>query len=376
MASGDADEAQATPVAEAAESNSVPDPTQAPAKSPSLRSVPVQAAALFTEVPGLALFSAAAAMSHIQLRRVILPFWIGRGGLVPEWIMQTEPFVLALAFFATLVTHVWCISGFVQERAFAHPARRALMVMLSGVLISSVLIAGLVQALNPDIRIRLVLMAAGACHALTWQIAMGTVRFDHSLSGRTTAGLIAAAALFPLGGLLLRHWQVLAHTQLAHEGIAGLHGLGELAYLLVPVAGAFAVVPWDDGPSGVRARRVGAVVVFLCGVVFAAASRMPEGTYGDYLYATLRLEWALERASLGYTVPVSLAMGAATAAVVSSDARHRQGGAGLFLWLAGGYNPLSPSRLLLLSAAVALICRATVGLAADAAQQRTSTEAS
>ena len=360
MASGDGDEGQASVSAAAP-------PAKGPLSLISEPPLPIpRGNVLFGGVPGLALFTAVVAMGHIQLRRVILPFLVGQGALVPEWIMQTEPLLLATAFFGALVTHAWCIAEFATEKRFAQPARRGVIVLLSAGLWMTVLISGLLPIARANMRIQLVIMAAGATHMLAWQLAMGAARYDRSLAGRTTAALIAAAGIFPLGSLALRYSPLLAHTQLAHEGVAGLHGLGELAYLLVPIAAAFAVVPWDEDRGAVLSRRVGAIVVFLCGVVFAAASRMPEGTYGDYLYATLRLEWALERASLGYTVPVSLAMGAAAAASVSRDPRHRQGGAGLFLWLAGGYNPLSPGRLLIISTGVALICRAVISLARDA----------
>jgi hypothetical protein len=132
----------------------------------------------------------------------------------------------------------------------------------------------------------------------------------------------------------------------------------------LPLAAAFVVVPWDDQPPARNARRAGAVAVALMAFAFAAAARMPSVLYGHILYSTLRLEWALERASLGYAVPVSLAIGAATAALASRDRAHRQGGIGLWLWLAGGYNPLTPARILMTALAALLLCRAALTLGA------------
>jgi hypothetical protein len=124
------------------------------------------------------------------------------------------------------------------------------------------------------------------------------------------------------------------------------------------------VVPWEDQRAERAARRAGALAVALMALAFAAAARLPEQLYGHVLYSTLRLEWALERASLGYAVPVSLAVGAASAALVSRDPRQRQGGAGLWLWLAGGYNPLTPARIMMSALAAMLLCRAVLSLGA------------
>jgi hypothetical protein len=106
------------------------------------------------------------------------------------------------------------------------------------------------------------------------------------------------------------------------------------------------------------------------GLLFTAAARVPHELYGHLLYATLRLEWALERASLGYAVPVSLAAGAAMAATVSRNERYRQGGAGLWLWLAAGFNPLTPARLLMTALGALLVCRAVVAISEPSEEQR------
>ncbi|MET0284443.1 MAG: hypothetical protein ABW352_08240, partial [Polyangiales bacterium] len=138
-----------------------------------------------------------------------------------------------------------------------------------------------------------------------------------------------------------------------------------LSYLLVPLAAAFAVLPWSDDASGKSARLAGAIAVGFMAMLFAAAGRIPNSLYAHVMYSTLRLEWALERASLGYAVPVSLAVGAATAAIFSRDPRHRQGGAGLWLWLAGGYNPLTPARVFMTALAATLVCRAILGVGSE-----------
>ena len=105
-------------------------------------------------------------------------------------------------------------------------------------------------------------------------------------------------------------------------------------------------------------------MIFVCimALLFSAAARIPDALYGHLLYSTLRLEWALERASLGYAIPISLAVGAAAGASVGRDVRHRQGGAALWLWMVGGYNPLTPARVLITALGAVLMCRAILTL--------------
>ena len=110
-------------------------------------------------------------------------------------------------------------------------------------------------------------------------------------------------------------------------------------------------------------------------LLVTAAAVGPHELYGHLLYATLRLEWALERASLGYAVPVSLAAGAAMAATVSRDERHRQGGAGLWLWLSAGFNPLTPARLLMTALGAMLVCRAVIAVSDPSDEQKRRNQA-
>jgi hypothetical protein len=221
-----------------------------------------------------------------------------------------------------------------------------------------------------------VLVAGGALHMLIVQLAMTTLRAEHSIAGRTTSVLLAASSLFALASMLLRHLQPLAHSAWAGAGIASLHGLGELSFLVTPTAAAFVMLPWSEDPPARRARRTGMIFVCIMALIFSAAARIPDALYGHLLYSTLRLEWALERASLGYAIPISLGVGAAAGACMGKDPRHRQGGAALWLWLVGGYNPLTPARILLTALGATLMCRAVLSLGetSELLDRKSSTE--
>jgi hypothetical protein len=311
-------------------------------------------------VPALALLAAGAAVVHVLVYRLVLPLMVSHKLPLPTLLLWCAPFSLNLAAIAGLVALTGGVSDFVRARSLADASRRLLVGFLVCIVLSTLALATFLPEgrVNPQ----QILVAAGALHTMNAQLSIAVMRAARSLACRTTVALVAASSVFPLLSLLLRHFP--GAERYSADGGAGLHGLGELAYLLVPLAAAFVVVPWENDASARSARRAGAVAVAVMALAFAAAARMPQVLYGHILYSTLRLEWALARASLGYAVPVSLAVGAAMAAVVSRDARYRQGGAGLWLWLAGGYNPLTPARILMTALAAMLLCRAALSVGA------------
>jgi hypothetical protein len=314
-------------------------------------------------VPPLAQLAAGAALCHVILQRLLLPLLVSQGRALPMILRLAAPYALNLAACAGLVALSVGALDMVRARALTYLGRRVMIAVLAGILVSTLALATFLP--DGNVTPQLVLLAAGALHTYVVQIAMTVLRAQRSLAGRTTVALVAAASLFPLTSLIVRHAEPFSHWPFAHEGVASLHALGELAYLFVPVAAAFVVLPWGDDATGRGARRAGAVAVCCMAVLFAAAARIPNALYGHVMYSTLRLEWALERASLGYAVPISLAVGAATAGAASRDARHRQGGVGLWLWLAGGYNPLTPSRIFMTALAATLMCRAILSVGAE-----------
>ncbi len=315
-------------------------------------------------VPALTMLCTGAAVLHALVYQLILPLLVAHKAALPTLLLWCAPFSLNLAAASGLVALTACVIELVKAKALADASRRLLIAFLCCIVLSTLTLATFLPA--GRVTPQQVLVAAGALHTLNAQLAITSVRSVSSLAGRTSVLLIAASSLFPLISLLLRH---LPSAQgMPTEGSATLHGLGEFAFLLTPLAAAFVVIPWDDSRSARRARRVGTIAVALMALAFAAASRMPQQLYGHLLYTTLRLEWTLHRASLGYAVPVSLAIGAAMASLASRDERHQQGGAGLWLWLAGGYNPLTPARIMMTALAAMLLCRACLSLGWDRAE--------
>lgn len=314
----------------------------------------------FSHMPPLSLLAAFAALLWVSTHRLVLPLMMSNKVAPPAFLLLAAPFALNLAACSGLFALSFAGYELVRAKGLTFPGRRMLIGTLGALLISTLALATFFPEGN--VNTQHVIFAAGALHMLVVQLAMTTLRAEHSLAGRTTSFLLAASSLFALASMLLRHLQPLAHSAWATTGIASLHGLGELSFLLTPTAAAFVMLPWSEDTAARRARRTGMIFVCIMALVFSAAARIPDALYGHLLYSTLRLEWALERASLGYAIPISLGIGAAAGATVGLDPRHRQGGAALWLWLVGGYNPLTPARILLTALGATLMCRAILTL--------------
>jgi hypothetical protein len=324
---------------------------------------PVSPWARFARVPPLAMLAACAALAHTVVFRLLLPLLASKGLSLPALLHLAGPYSLNLAACAGLVALTTATFDMALARELTYLGRRLIIAMLAGVLL---LMLALSTFLPPaHVQREVVLLGAAALHTFVVQVAITTFRAQRSLAGRTTVALVGVASLFPLATLIVRHAEPFSQWSSAAENVASLHALGELAYLFAPIAAAFVVLPWGDDRSARSARRAGAIAVCFLAILFGAAARLPNALYGHVMYSALRLEWALERASLGYAVPISLAVGAATAACFSRDSRHRQGGAGIWLWLAGGYNPLTPGRLFMTALAAMLICRAILSVRTD-----------
>lgn len=137
------------------------------------------------------------------------------------------------------------------------------------------------------------------------------------------------------------------------------HG-GEVTWLLVPLALGVRSLPLGR----LRERRE------LPGVVLGALTALGIATlglfgeqhlhpyYSTVLYGAFRVAALPEALTLVYVLVAALGLGAAVAGLASPDPWRRQLGAGIALWIAGGYAPRSPIQLLDVVLAIILIARA------------------
>ncbi|AKF10694.1 hypothetical protein [Sandaracinus amylolyticus] len=140
------------------------------------------------------------------------------------------------------------------------------------------------------------------------------------------------------------------------------HG-GELTWLLVPLVLVPAALPRG------RDRRAmiswgAAALVLVIGIALAMAGQdaLPPH-YSTVLYGAFRVAALPEEATILYVLVATVGFAAAFAGMTSDDPWKRQLGAGMALWIAGGYAARSPIQLL--DAVLGIILLARAAQAAD-----------
>jgi hypothetical protein len=141
------------------------------------------------------------------------------------------------------------------------------------------------------------------------------------------------------------------------------HWSGELAYLAVPLAVAFALeVPWDT-LRGKLALGLSTLAAAVVAVLMALLSRTVGDELPTLIYGALKLDVLPSRFAILYAIPLGMGWAVSVAAVLSRDAARRQLGAGLVLLMSAGYAPRTPGSLIMTVLAVALLARSSIAVA-------------
>jgi hypothetical protein len=134
------------------------------------------------------------------------------------------------------------------------------------------------------------------------------------------------------------------------------HG-GELTWLMVPLVLVPAVLP--EGRT--RRELIATFFGFLMLLAITALGLWGElrlhPDYSTVLYGAFRVAALPERGTLVYVMIAAFGLGAAVTGLFSSEAWKQQLGAGMALWIAGGYAPRSPVQILEGLLAVLLLTR-------------------
>jgi hypothetical protein len=135
------------------------------------------------------------------------------------------------------------------------------------------------------------------------------------------------------------------------------HG-GELAWLLVPIAIAPALRPSTWTARDRIAASVGLAVLAIAIALGIGGEMELHPHYSTVMYGAFRIAALPEEASIVYVAPAAIAFAGGAFGLAGSDPWRRQLGAGLLLWIAGGYAARSPVQLLDTALAIVLFARA------------------
>jgi hypothetical protein len=243
----------------------------------------------------------------------------------------------------------------VRQRGHVSLPSRIGLAAFSGILLPTLFLATVLPSARTTPPI--VLLAAGAADVLAVLLAAAVIGRRGPLSLRLGMMCFASAALLGFSAIVLGIASSLLGLSAGYSLSGRLAQLGELAWLLFPLAFGVALWPRGAGPKQ-RLRLVGALsVAALALAIFFWAQMSLRSHFGDVFYGLTHLELFLESAPVIYGPMIALGMGVVTLGLLSPVAADRQLGAGLLLLAAGGFTPRAPILLLYLSLGALLLTR-------------------
>lgn len=283
-------------------------------------------------------------MSHEQL--VLLSRW----GDLPR----------NLAAVCGLVALTIALLSFLRTPMHAPVRRRLSIAGFAGIFLPTTALATLLPAERTSAQI--VLFATGAANVLVVLLGLTAARRRAPPGLRTGVVLLSASAFFAFCALVIALVQPLAHSRAGIMTAVVSRGIGEVAFLIAPLAIGLTVFP---RPSDLRSRiSLGAGLLTFAVTTSLGWWGLAElrSDFAIILYGAERVELLLEAAPLVYVLIFAAATGIGVGALASDDETRRQVGAGVLLLVASGYAARSPSRLLMTVLAVALLARACLAL--------------
>ncbi|MCS6799562.1 MAG: hypothetical protein NZ898_13750 [Myxococcota bacterium] len=272
----------------------------------------------------------------------------------------------ALGGLAVLGLALW---GFVRHPGRAYVVQRLGLAAISGMFLPTMALATALPAsrMTPEV----VLFASGAGAVLATSAAMYGLRWPGGPRGlRIALWLVVLASFCSLLALFGTVTQPLMHETVRSVWRL-VRGVGEIAFLLVPVAAGASTVLVVPGRRAWLAVGIGAVAAAVGALGLAAVRVASRGELGVILYGAQHLELVADLVPDAYVAPIAMGLGIGVAAACAPHVAARQAGLGMLLWWAGGFAPRAPGRLLFGALGVVLLARACIALgerARDAAR--------
>ncbi len=314
------------------------------------------------EVPPLTWMVGFAALADLVINRALIK--LGHSTWSNEALLRLDrsgSFALNLSVVGALVVLAFCLASLSSKRSGLPLSARAGIAGFGWLLVPIVtLMTFLPLALT---RPELVLVVAGLAHAVVLLLILAGLHWKSSAAMITALILTLVAALSGVASMVVN--LVGRRTFWAHtERLANaFHWSGELAYLAIPVAVAFALaIPWGTrrGKAALLASTVAAAGV---AVDMALWRRMVGNELPTMIYGALRLDLFPDAYVVLYAIPLGLGWAVTVAAALSKDSARRQMGAALLIMLSAGYAPKTPGTLILAVVGVALLARSAIALA-------------
>ena len=320
------------------------------------------------KAPLLAAVAALAAIVDLFTRRSHFRYFadLTQMGSLPRSALSLPLNTLAVAGAASLVftLHVFLAApdGKSEAPRAIGRASEAFVRFMSGAAAALLLGALLTAALQPfaELEPGLVLIGTAAAQLLVSNLAFSTSRHRAPFASRAAALLLLVAALGAfLGFMLPAASGMFGAPTAAYRWGATLRRGGELAFLLVPLAFAFRTGRLAQKRRGLALAAAAFAAVAAAALVIHTAL-LTGSDFSPILYGVMRLEAFAGLSPRVYAFPLGVAAGVATLLALGGDSNARQRAAGLALYVAAGYSPLSPALLLTMALGAALLCRSVI----------------
>jgi hypothetical protein len=314
-------------------------------------------------VPPLAWMTGLAALADLVINRALIK--LGHATWSNQALLELDrwgSFARNLSAVAALVVTAYCLGSLSSKKSGLPLSARAGIAAFGWVLVPIVTLMTFLPLAWT--RPELALVVVGLAHATMLLLILAGLHWKSS--GGMIAALICAlvAALSGLTSLIVsvvgrgRFWE---HTdRLANA----FRWSGELAYLAIPLALAFALtIPWRTA-RGKAALVISTLVAAGVAVDMAFWSRIVGRELPTMVYSAVRLDLLPDAYTVLYAIPLGMGWAVTAAATLSKDSTQRQMGAAMLALMSAGYAPRSPSTLIVTVVGVALLARSAIAIAA------------
>jgi len=311
-------------------------------------------------VPPLTWMALVGCLGDLLIQRVLLRTWAD--ALSRDAFQQLErwgAFARNLGVVSALVALGFCLFAYGSKRSGLPLSARVGVMGFGWALIPIVALMTFLPLAWT--RVELVLVVVGLAHALILLLILAGIHWRSTVAISTALALLLVSFLSSFLSLMVSLVGARALWEHGERLAFAFRWSGELGYLAIPLALAFAVRIPLRSARGKWTLAAAALAATLVALGLAGWHAAAKGKLADLFYGAFGLDLFIEHGAVGwYAAPLAIGSAVGVAAMLSPGAKSRQVGAGLFLLLCTGYAPRTPTALIMSVLAVALVSRAAL----------------
>ncbi len=336
----------------------------APSGAPSSpASVPVPAAQSLAVLPPLGAMAALTSFGELLLRRGALrTLDVSYDTLLT--LGRVGDFLVNLAAISGLIALGGVVRDFVVTPAHLRVWQRLTLAAMSGLMMPVILVALVIPATGAFRYVGPLGVAFGVL--LAFQMTTMGIRLFGATYARTSAVLAMTAVLSGIFSLLrVTLIELGSPIPALSAGANGMIMFGEVCFFGVPLLLGLALAKRVE-PGRVALRFAGAALVFgLSAGLLGWGAFTYRTTFETIVVGALDTTLFADAPEV-YALLLPMCVGAMTLGLLHPRTAARQLGFAMMLWISAGFTPRTPSRVLMMVLAAALLARGTAGMGRSA----------